>query len=121
MARLRDPTVLPLTRTEHLMKKATRKGVGAGGHPACESPRTDTAEYCRAKAHDLVHTAIQKALGEERALLERSAAAWSMRAEQLHRSEARLAAEQPQSGSGLEHVRLRGAKSSPLLPARGII
>jgi hypothetical protein len=49
----------------------------------------DSAESCRAKANALLQAAIDKPLGEERALLERSAAAWSMRADQLYRSEAR--------------------------------
>lgn len=48
-------------------------------------------EYCRTKAHDLVRAALGTAMGNERALLERSAAAWSMRADQLQRGKARLA------------------------------
>jgi hypothetical protein len=45
-------------------------------------------------------------MGIERSLLERSAAAWSMRAEQLLRSELRLVASPPEPGSEVEHVRL---------------
>jgi hypothetical protein len=55
----------------------------------------ESAENCRAKAHDLVRTAIEKPFGEERSLLERSAAAWSMRADLLQRQEIRLTAELP--------------------------
>jgi hypothetical protein len=66
----------------------------------------DDADYCRAKAHDLIEAAIDKPIGNERALLERSAAGWAMRAEQLHRSDARLFAELPEHGSEVGHVRL---------------
>ena len=64
----------------------------------------ETAEYCRAKAHDLVQAAIDKSIENERSLLERSAAAWAMRADQLQRSEARLTAPAP-PGSEADHVR----------------
>ena len=48
-------------------------------------------EYCRTKAHDLVRAALATAMGTECALLERSAAVWSMRADQLQRGKARRA------------------------------
>lgn len=65
----------------------------------------ETAEYCRAKAHDLVQAALDRATGNERSLMERNAAAWAMRADQLQRSERRLAAPAgPESEA--DHVRL---------------
>jgi hypothetical protein len=65
----------------------------------------ETAEYCRAKAHDLVQAALDRATGNERSLMERNAAAWAMRADQLQRSERRLAAPAG-PGSEADHVRL---------------
>jgi hypothetical protein len=65
----------------------------------------ETAQYGRAKAHDLVQAAIDKAIGNERSLLERSAAVWARRADQLQRSEARLAAPAG-SESEADYVRL---------------
>lgn len=66
----------------------------------------ESAENCRAKAHDLVRTAIDKPFGEVRSLLERSAAAWSMRADLLQRQEIRLTAELPNPEGEANHVRL---------------
>jgi len=47
-------------------------------------------------------------MGIERALLERGAAAWSMRAEQLSRAETRLVAKLPEPGSNVDDLRLAG-------------
>ena len=60
------------------------------GHPIC---RRDTATACRDKAKDNLMQAVHMPLGKYRSLLECSAAAWSMRAEQLQRQEDRVAAE----------------------------
>jgi hypothetical protein len=73
--------------------------------PARTVSRGETAEYCRAKAHDLVQAALDRATGNERSLMERNAAAWAMRADQLQRSERRLAAPAV-PGSEADHVRL---------------
>ena len=84
------------------MKKNPRKAAG----PGRSSHENDDAAHCRAKAQALVQTAIDTPMGIERSLIERSAAAWSMRAEQLQRSEMRLAASLPEPGSEVDHVRL---------------
>ena len=47
------------------------------------SHKRDTAEACREKATSNLALAINMPNGNERLVLERSAAAWSMRAEQL--------------------------------------
>jgi len=88
------------------MKKNPRKTTESARQPEHAVHKNNTAEYCRAKAQALVQTAIETPMGIERSLLERSAAAWSMRAEQLHRGELRLAAELPEPGFEVDHVRL---------------
>lgn len=70
------------------------------------SAKRDSAKACRDKAVENLALAVSMPTGAERALLERTAAAWSMRAVQLERPEARLAAELPESGSEVDHVRL---------------
>ena len=77
----------------------------SSAEPAQTVSGGETAEYCRAKAHDLVQAALDRATGNERSLLERNAAAWAMRADQLQRSERRLAAPAV-PGSEADHVRL---------------
>lgn len=62
------------------------------GYPEPGGHSRKSAESCRDKAQALIQSAIGKPAGNERSLLERSAAAWSMRAEQLQRSETRKAA-----------------------------
>ena len=56
-----------------------------------------TSAYCSARALNLLQAAVRMPGGVERTELERGAAGWSMRAEQLSRSEARLA--QPLPGA----------------------
>ena len=73
------------------------------GHP---SRRRDTAEACRGKAKENLILAVSMPSGRQRALFERSAAAWAMRAEQLQRQETRLAAALPTPDHEVEHVRL---------------
>jgi hypothetical protein len=63
----------------------------ANGQLAHVNHRRDTAERCRDKAKDNLLLAVQMPGGDERTLLERSAAAWSIRAGQLERQETRLA------------------------------
>ena len=88
------------------MKKTPRKAPQPTRRPGRSPHENDDAAHCRAKAQALVQTAIDTPMGIERSLLERSAAAWSMRAEQLLRSELRLVASPPEPGSEVEHVRL---------------
>ena len=83
IARLRDLLRSRLPRRELAMNYTRQRVAPTGallGHP---SRRRDTADACRDRM----------ASGTKRDLLERSAAAWSMRAEQLERQEARLALE----------------------------
>ena len=75
------------------------------GHP---SRRRDTAEACREKVKDNLLLAVTVASGRQRELLERSAAAWSMRADQLQRQENRATLETPQFDSEARHLDLRG-------------
>jgi hypothetical protein len=60
------------------------------GYP---SRRRDTAEACRGKAKDNLLLMANMPSGRHRELLERSAAAWSVRAEQLQREDERAALE----------------------------
>src|SRR4051794_5292355 len=53
--------------------------------------KPDTAAGCREKATANLAQAVSLHTGHERTLLERSAAAWSMRAEQLQRQESKFA------------------------------
>jgi len=87
------------------MKKTPRK---TPRRPDQRGQRNDTAAHCHAKAQSLVHAAINTPMGIERSLLERSAAAWSMRAEQLSRAETRLVAKLPDPGSTVDDLRLAG-------------
>ncbi len=50
-----------------------------------------SSAYCSAKALAILQAAVRMPSGIERAALERGAAGWSMRAEQLYRSETRFA------------------------------
>ena len=68
------------------LKAETR---GDSPAPTASSLKGDSSGNCRAKAHEFFQAAMKKPPGEERALLERSAAAWSMRADQLRRGETR--------------------------------
>lgn len=52
---------------------------------------SSSSAYCAAKALALLQAAVRMPSGVERTTFERSAAAWSMRAEQLSRSEAKAA------------------------------
>lgn len=60
------------------------------GHP---SRKRDTSVACREKAKDNLMQAVHMPPGTHRSLLESSAAAWSTRAEQLQRREARVGLE----------------------------
>lgn len=70
------------------------------------SAKRDSAKACRDKAVENLALAVSMRTGGERTLLERAAAAWSMRAVQLERREARLAAELAEPRSEVDHVRL---------------
>jgi hypothetical protein len=73
------------------------------GYP---SRKRDTSAACRDKAAENLMQAVRMAPGHHRSLLERSAAAWSMRAAQLQRDENRAALELPVvTEAGTEHVR----------------
>jgi len=77
--------------------------------PASASPdpgplRRKSATACREKAVENLALAVGMQAGEERSILERTAAAWSMRAVQLERHEARLAEHLRQQGSDADHV-----------------
>lgn len=74
-------------------------------HAGHASRQRNTAEACREKAVANLAVAVGMPSGEKRALLERSAAAWSMLAEQLQRQESRLAAQLPTRDSEVDHVR----------------
>ena len=58
------------------------------GHPI---RKRDTSTACHDKAKENLMQAVHMPLGKHRSLLECSAAAWSMRAEQLQRQEDRVA------------------------------
>ncbi|MFL6850366.1 MAG: hypothetical protein ACJ8EH_05860 [Sphingomicrobium sp.] len=63
-----------------------------------------TATACREKAVENLALAVGMQAGDERIVLERTAAAWSMRAVQLGRHEARLAQELQQEVLDVDHV-----------------
>ena len=88
------------------MNQKLNKSIDPAAHADVCTGDGDTAEYCRAKAHDLVQAAINRPPGDERLLLERSAAAWSMRAEQLNRRETRLTPPPAGPGPEVDDVRL---------------
>ena len=73
------------------------------GYP---SWRRDTAEACRGKAKDNLLLMAKMPSGRHRELLKRSAAAWSVRAEQLQREDERAALEASNSDPETEYVRL---------------
>lgn len=61
----------------------------------CSAAKRDSnsSAYCSAKALACLQAAVRIPGGIQRAALERSAAGWSMRAEQFHRRESRAAAQ----------------------------
>lgn len=65
-----------------------------------------TSVDCHEKARLNLMQAVYMPPGNQRSLLECSAAAWSMRAEQLQRQEARLAARVSSAEAEAEDVRL---------------
>jgi len=76
----------------------------ASALPDPDSARRKSATACREKAVENLALAVGMQAGEERSILERTAAAWSMRAVQLERHEARLAEHLRQQGSDADHV-----------------
>jgi hypothetical protein len=68
--------------------------------------KRDTAEECHHKAKENLLAAGQMSAGNERTLLERSAAAWSLRAEKLEQDRTRFLARLLRPDPEAEHVRL---------------
>ena len=77
-----------------------------GTAPRNGRTKRDTAEECHDKAKANLLAAAEISVGNERTLLERSAAAWSMLAEKLEQDRTRLVARLPRRQSEADHVRL---------------
>ena len=73
-------------------------------------PRKDSSEACRERASADLLKAVTMLTANERLILERSAANWSLRAELLEgvelRAAERRASISPSTGKGADHVRL---------------
>ena len=88
------------------MRRLPETKLPLGTGPGNGRRKRDTAEECHHRAKENLLAAARMSAGNERTLLERSAAAWRMLAEKLKQDRTRLVATHPRPDSEAEHVRL---------------